>query len=114
MMNKSLFLPIGVTIVYNGNHSDGTHYRDIVSNKVIQEVENFELGAIYEIGRLLIKTYMSFWVSKLYRIKLSRVQYTFEGFIATIYLNFKVKQEAPNHEKLLTQAPVFKHTFLPR
>ncbi|EKX78208.1 DUF6710 family protein [Clostridium botulinum] len=60
MMNKSLFLPIGVTIVYNGNHSDGTHYRDIVSNKVIQEVENFELGAIYEIGRLLIKTYMSF------------------------------------------------------
>ncbi|WP_391510169.1 DUF6710 family protein [Clostridium botulinum] len=60
MMNKSLFLPIGVTIVYNGNHSDGTHYRDIVSNKVIQEVKNFELGSIYEIGRLLIKTDMSF------------------------------------------------------
>ncbi|WP_434290569.1 DUF6710 family protein [Clostridium botulinum] len=60
MMNKSLFLPIDVTIVYNGNHSDGTHYRYIVSNKVIQEVKNFELGAIYEIGRLLIKTDMSF------------------------------------------------------
>ncbi|WP_160165677.1 DUF6710 family protein [Clostridium botulinum] len=53
-------MPIGVTIVYNGNHSDGTHYRDIVSNKVIQEVKNFELGAIYDIGRLLIKTDMSF------------------------------------------------------
>ncbi|WP_434283038.1 DUF6710 family protein [Clostridium botulinum] len=52
-------MPIDVTIVYNGNHSDGTRYRDIVSNKVIQEVKNFELGAIYEIGRLLIKTYMS-------------------------------------------------------
>ncbi|WP_407919523.1 DUF6710 family protein [Clostridium combesii] len=59
-MNKLLFLPIGVTIVYNGNHSYGTHYRDIVSNKVIQEVKNFELGAIYEIERLLIKTDMSF------------------------------------------------------
>lgn len=86
---STLFLPIGVTIVYNGNHSiltgiikgegiihptemvdlaplyekvkfDGTHYRDIESNKAIQEVKNFELGAIYEIGRLFIKNDISF------------------------------------------------------
>ncbi|WP_158407250.1 DUF6710 family protein [Dehalobacter restrictus] len=84
-----LFLPIGITIVYNGNHSilsgiikregiihptevvdlaplyekarfDGIHYRDNESNQVIQEVRNFELGAIYEIGRLLIKNDISF------------------------------------------------------
>nr|WP_147325730.1 DUF6710 family protein [Clostridium indicum] len=79
-----LFLPIGVTIVYNGNHSilsgiikregiiyptemvnlaplyekiifDGTYYRNIENNQAIQKVKDFELGAIYEIGRLLIK-----------------------------------------------------------
>lgn len=84
-----LFLPIGVTIVHNGNHSilsgiikregvihpteivnlaplyekikfDGTYYRDIESNQVIQGVRNFELGAIYEIGRLLIKSDITF------------------------------------------------------
>lgn len=84
-----LFLPIGVTIVHNGNHSilsgilkregvihpteivnlasqyekikfDGTYYRDIESDQIIQEVRNFELGAIYEIGRLLIKNDITF------------------------------------------------------
>lgn len=86
---SKLFLPIGVTIVHNGNHSilsgilkregvihpteivnlaslygkikfDGLYYRDIDSNQVIQEVNNFELGAIYEIGRLLIKSDIKF------------------------------------------------------
>lgn len=84
-----LFLPIGVTIVYNGNHSilsgilkregvihpteivnlaslfekirfDGMYYRDIETDQIIQAVENFELGAIYEIGRLLIKNDITF------------------------------------------------------
>lgn len=87
-----LFLPIGITIVHNGNHSilsgilkregviyptemvnlapqyekikfDGTYYRDIESDQIIQKVSNFELGAIYEIGRLIIKndiTYLNF------------------------------------------------------
>lgn len=84
-----LYLPIGVTIVYNGNHSiltgiiksegiihpteiidlaplfekvkfDGTYYRDIKSNKIVQTVRNFELGAIFEIGRLLAKAHISF------------------------------------------------------
>jgi len=87
--SSMLFLPIGVTIVHNGNHSilsgiikregvihptemfnlaslyekirfDGTYYRDTRSNQVIQEVRNFELGAIYEIGRLLIKSDITF------------------------------------------------------
>lgn len=86
---SKLFLPIGVTVVYNGNHSilsgiikregvihptemvnlaslyekikfDGVYYRDVDSNQVIQEVKNFELGAIYEIGRLLIKKDIKF------------------------------------------------------
>jgi hypothetical protein len=86
---SKLFLPIGVTIVHNGNHSilsgiikregvihpteivnltslyekikfDGVYYRDVNSNQVIQEVKNFELGAIYEIGRLLIKNDIKF------------------------------------------------------
>lgn len=80
-----LFLPIGITIVHNGNHSilsgilkregvihptemvylapqyekikfDGTYYRDIESDRIIQKVSNFELGAIYEIGRLITKS----------------------------------------------------------
>ncbi len=84
-----LFLPIGVTIVHNGNHSilsgilkregvihpteivnlaslyekirfDGTYYKDIESDQIIQVVKNFELGAIYEIGRLLIKNDITF------------------------------------------------------
>lgn len=84
-----LFLPVGVTIVHNGNHSilcgflkregiihptemvnliplyekirfDGTFYRDISSNQIIQEVSNFELGAIFEIGRLLVKNDIKF------------------------------------------------------
>jgi len=84
-----LFLPIGVTIVHNGNHSilsgilkregvihptemvnlaslyekirfDGTYYMDIESDQIIQAVKNFELGAIYEIGRLLIKSDITF------------------------------------------------------
>lgn len=84
-----LFMPVGVTIVHNGNHSilsgiikregiihpteivnlvplyekikfDGKYYRDIESNEIIQEVNNFELGAIFEIGRLLIKNDISF------------------------------------------------------
>lgn len=84
-----LFLPIGVTIVHNGNHSilsgiikregvifptevidlstlydsfmfDGTYYRDMKSNKIIRKVAYFELGVIYEIGRLLIKNNIAF------------------------------------------------------
>ncbi len=86
---SKLFLPIGVTIVHNGNHSilsgiikregiihptemvnlsplyekikfDGIYYRDIYTNQVIQEVKNFEFGAIYEIGRLLLKKDINF------------------------------------------------------
>ena len=84
-----LFLPIGVTIVHNGNHSilsgilkregvihptemvdlaplykkikfDGMYYRDIETGRIIQEVSNFELGAIFEIGRLIIKSDIEF------------------------------------------------------
>lgn len=80
----TVFLPIGVTIVYNGNHSiltgilkregsisprqvinlaflydrikfDGMSYRDIKNNSLIQKVNYFELGAIFEIGRLLVQ-----------------------------------------------------------
>lgn len=84
-----LFLPVGVTLVHNGNHSilsgiikregvifptevidlstlyesfmfDGTYYRDMKSKKIIRKVAFFELGVIYEIGRLLIKNNINF------------------------------------------------------
>lgn len=74
--------PIGLTIVYNGNHSiltgilkgegiikinqtydfastynymyfDGIYFRNKKDNKILYEVERFELGALYEIGRIL-------------------------------------------------------------
>lgn len=90
---STLFMPVGVTIVYNGNHSilsgilkregiiypnqvvnlsseyekikfDGIYYRDIKSNQIIQPVNNFELGAIFEIGRLLVKNNINFLDSK--------------------------------------------------
>ena len=86
---STLFLPIGITVVHNGNHSilsgiikqegiiyptekvdlaplyekiifDGMYYRDIENGQAIQEIKNFELGAIYEIGRLLIKSGITF------------------------------------------------------
>ncbi len=86
---STLFLPIGVTLVRNGNHSilsgiikregiifptevidlstlydsfmfDGTYYRDMKSNKIIRKVAYFELGVIYEIGRLLTKNNIKF------------------------------------------------------
>lgn len=91
---STLFLPVGVTILYNGNHSvlcgilkregiiypnqvvnltseyenirfDGMYYRDIKSNKIIQKVNKFELGAIFEIGRLLVKNNINYLDSKL-------------------------------------------------
>lgn len=74
--------PIGLTIVYNGNHSiltgilkgegtiktnqtydfastyeyvyfDGIYFRNKKDNKVLYKVKRFELGALYEIGRIL-------------------------------------------------------------
>ncbi|HBJ2622082.1 TPA: hypothetical protein LA827_001821 [Clostridium botulinum] len=76
------FKPINITIMTNGNHStlagilkkegkikptkivnlndrykeikfDGTYYRNINTNEILHEVKNFELGAIFEIGRLI-------------------------------------------------------------
>jgi len=77
-----LFFPIGIVILYNGNHSvltgilknegkiktnnafdlrnkynqirfDGTYYREIETDEILHKVKNFELGAIFEIGRVL-------------------------------------------------------------
>jgi|GEM_PF-5193233 len=77
-----LFLPINIAIIYYGNHSllagilkkegkiksnyvfnmgnkydeikfDGTYYREIQTNEILYKVKNFELGAIFEIGRIL-------------------------------------------------------------
>ena len=77
-----IFLPVGITILYNGNHSvltgvlkkegkiktnhsfdlrnkynqirfDGTYYREIETNEILHKVKNFELGVIFEIGRIL-------------------------------------------------------------
>ncbi|RII35265.1 hypothetical protein D2A34_08645 [Clostridium chromiireducens] len=77
-----LFLPINIAIIYYGNHSllagilkkegkiksdyvfdmgnkydeikfDGTYYREIKTNEIIYRVKNFELGVIFEIGRML-------------------------------------------------------------
>lgn len=77
-----LFLPINISIIYYGNHSllagilkkegkikssyvfdmstkyneikfDGTYYREIKTNEILYKVKNFELGAIFEIGRML-------------------------------------------------------------
>lgn len=77
-------MPIGVTIVWNGNHStltgilkgegeiypkqvcnlkeiyeyiyfDGYYYRKKDDNEIIHKAERFELGAIFELGRLLVK-----------------------------------------------------------
>lgn len=77
-------MPIGVTIVWNGNHStltgilkgegeicpkqvcnlkevyeriyfDGSYYRKKTNNEIVYKAERFELGAIFEIGRLLIE-----------------------------------------------------------
>lgn len=74
--------PIGLTIVYNGNHStlsgilkgegtiqanqtydlaptyeymyfDGIYFRSKMNNKVLYKVRRFEIGALYEIGRIL-------------------------------------------------------------
>lgn len=46
--------------LYDKVKFDGIHYRDIESKQVIHRVRNFELGVIYEIGRLLIKSGISF------------------------------------------------------
>lgn len=80
----SYIYPLGITIIDNGNHSilsgvlkgegliypnqiyditeqyelayfDGTSYREKDTNKIIQEVGRFELGAVFEIGRLLVE-----------------------------------------------------------
>lgn len=80
----SYIYPLGITIVDNGNHSilsgilkgeglicpnqiyditeqyelvyfDGTFYREKNTDKIIQKVGRFELGAVFEIGRLLVK-----------------------------------------------------------
>lgn len=77
--------PIGVTVLYNGNHStlcgilkgegkiypqqvyditrsyddmyfDGNYFRDIKTKQIIQEVEFFELGAVYEVGRIYLES----------------------------------------------------------
>lgn len=74
--------PIGLTIVYNGNHSslsgilkgegtiqanqtydlvptydymyfDGIYFRNKINDEKLYKVERFEIGALYEIGRLL-------------------------------------------------------------
>ena len=76
--------PLSIALVYNGNHSiltgilknegkiiptqiidlserykqikfDGTYYRDISNNNILQKVKFFELGCLFEIGRLLIE-----------------------------------------------------------
>lgn len=76
--------PLGLTVVYNGNHSilsgvlkgkgviqatetydlkltydyiyfDGVYFRKKIDNKKIHKVKRFELGALYEIGRLLVE-----------------------------------------------------------
>ncbi|MBQ3587297.1 MAG: hypothetical protein II977_01890 [Oscillospiraceae bacterium] len=78
----SYIYPLGITLVDNGNHSlltgvlksegvvypiqtyditghyelvyfDGTYYREKNTDKIIHKVERFELGAVFEIGRLL-------------------------------------------------------------
>jgi hypothetical protein len=86
---SKLLLPIGVTIVYNGNYStlsgvlqkegsiqpteiidlssrynnidfDGTYYRESKTKRIVQKVKHFEMGAIYEIGRLIKNTNICF------------------------------------------------------
>lgn len=76
--------PIGVTVVYNGNHSivsgilkgegtiqanqtydlvptyeymyfDGVHFRCKDNNSILHKVKRFEIGALYEMGRIFAK-----------------------------------------------------------
>lgn len=80
----SYIYPFGITIVDNGNHSiltgvlksegviypvqtydikeryeqvyfDGIYYREKNTDRIVQKVERFELGAVFEIGRLLVE-----------------------------------------------------------
>ena len=79
--------PIGVTIVYNGNHStlsgilkgegmiqakdtydlsptynymyfDGMYFRHKFNHSILHKVKRFEIGALYEIGRIFAKNNM--------------------------------------------------------
>lgn len=81
--------PIGITMVYNGNHSitsgivkaegkiistevrdisdnyerfyfDGVHIRNKESGKIIRKVKNFESGVLFEIGRLIMANNIEF------------------------------------------------------
>ena len=68
--------PIGLTIVYNGNHStlsgilkgegtiqanqtydymyfDGIYFKNKMNDEKLYKVARFEIGALYEIGRIL-------------------------------------------------------------